>query len=209
MGFYISGHPLDGFAADLPRLGSATTGSLAAMADNPGQRYNEIAIGGVVTALRERPLKSGNGRMAFVTLEDLHGHIEVLVFSKVFAECELLLKGTEPLLVRGSTMIEGDDRGTAVKIRCTGVELLSDTRARKTNRFELSIPVYALNDDKLTRLKELLVANRGTVPARLTITDPDVFETVIALPETLKVNPTDELLVRVDQLFGQKVVRLS
>jgi len=60
-----------------------------------------------------------------------------------------------------------------------------------------------------TRLKEILVANHGDVPARLTITEPDVFETVIALPETLKVNPTDDLLVRVERLFGEKVVRLA
>jgi DNA polymerase-3 subunit alpha len=209
MGFYVSGHPLDGFAADLPRLCSATTASLAAMADDSSLRHSEVGVGGVVTALRERPLKSGQGRMAFVTLEDLHGHCEVLVFSKVFAESEQLLKGSEPILVRGSPMVEGDDRGTNVKLRAVGVERLSDARASRTSRLELSIPVHALNSDKLERLKELLVANHGEVPARLTITDPHVFETVIALPETLKVNPSDELLVRVDQLFGQKVVRLS
>ncbi|MFC1609386.1 DNA polymerase III subunit alpha [Myxococcota bacterium] len=209
LGYYISGHPLDGFAGDLPRLCSVNTAALATMADKPSQRYNQVAIGGVVTALRERPLKSGQGRMAFVTLEDLHGHCEVLVFSKVFAEAEEILKGDEPVLIQGAPLIEGDDRGTTVKLRAIAIESLSEARARQTKRFEIAIPVYALNDDKLERLKELLVANRGEVPARLTITDPDVFETVIALPETLKVNPTDELLVRVDQLFGQKVVRLS
>ena len=53
------------------------------------------------------------------------------------------------------------------------------------------------------------MASKGDVPTRLTITEPNVFETVIALPETLKVNPTDDLLVRVERLFGQKVVRLA
>jgi len=147
--------------------------------------------------------------MAFITIEDLHGHCEVLVFSKVFGECEHIIKGDDPILVRGAPMLEGDERGTEVKIRATGFESLSEARARKTKRMEMAVPVYALNNDKLERLKELLVANRGDIPARLTITNPHVFETVIALPETLKVNPTDELLIRVDQLFGQKVVRLS
>ncbi len=73
----------------------------------------------------------------------------------------------------------------------------------------MTVPVYAVTNDKLVELKEILVAHRGEVPARLTITAPDVFETVIALPETLRVNPSDELLVRVDKLFGHKVVRLS
>ena len=80
---------------------------------------------------------------------------------------------------------------------------------KKTRRLEMNVPVYALNSDKLEKLKEILVAHKGEVPARLTITEPDTFETVIALPETLRVNPSDELLVRVDKLFGTKVVRLG
>ncbi len=209
LGFYVSGHPLDGYAQDLGRLASCTTAQLAGLSDGRGNRFQEVTLAGVITALRERPLKDGSGRMAFVTLEDLRGHVEVLVFSKVFAQAEGALKSDEPVLIRGTPMVEGDENGTIVKLRAAAVDRLSEVRAARTRRVELAIPVYALSNDKLERLKELLVANRGDVPTRLTITDPNVFETVIALPETLKVNPTDELLVRVDQLFGQKVVRLA
>jgi DNA polymerase III subunit alpha len=218
IGFYITGHPLDRYVEDLPRLASCTTLQLTDIGQKPQMRFSEVAIGGVVTALRERPLKSGNGRMAFVTLEDLTGSCEVLVFSKVFAECEQVLKSDEPVLIRGNLMQEGgrdddsDDAGggtPVMKLRASGVELLAEARAKKTRRFEMAVPVYALDSDKLTRLREILVDCPGDVPARLTISDPNVFDTVIALPETLKVNPTDELLVRVDKLFGQKVVRLS
>ncbi|HSI04744.1 MAG TPA: hypothetical protein VLC93_09720, partial [Myxococcota bacterium] len=101
------------------------------------------------------------------------------------------------------------EAGGAVKLRAQSVELLSDARAKKTKRLELAIPVYAMTDDKLVRLRELLVQNRGDVQARLTITQPNLFETVIVLPETMKVNPTEELLIRVDKLFGQKVVKLA
>ncbi|MBI5508007.1 MAG: DNA polymerase III subunit alpha [Deltaproteobacteria bacterium] len=210
LGFYVSGHPLDAYAQDLPRLCSATTKAVAALADLPGQRYEEVTLAGVITALKERPLKSGNGRMAFATVEDLQGRLEVLVFAKVFAECERVLKADEPVLVRGVPLVEGEEEGQlSVKLRATHLELLSEARAKKTRRFEMAVPVYALDDDRLVRLRELLVANKGEVPTRLTITEPNVFETVIALPETLKVNPTDDLLVRVERLFGQKVVRLA
>jgi len=222
LGFYITGHPLDRYAPDLPKLSSCTTAGLMAWADSRNTRFNEVAVAGIVTALRERPLKDGSGRMAFVTLEDLHGTCEVLVFSKVFGDCEPALKSGEPVLVRGVAQLENANRGKdgatndddddatpAVKLRASGVELLADARAKKAKRLEVSIPVYAVTNDKLVQLKEILVAHRGEVPARLTITEPDVFETVIALPETLRVNPSDDLLVRVDKLFGQKVVRLS
>jgi DNA polymerase-3 subunit alpha len=223
LGFYITGHPLDRFAADLSRLTSCTTAGLMPAAENRAQRYNEVTLAGTVAALRERPLKDGSGRMAFVTLEDLHGTCEVLVFSKVFASCETTLKSGEPVLVRGTVQLESAGRGgngttTAseddeaapeAKLRATGVELLAEARAKKARRLEVTIPVYAITNDRLVQLREILVAHKGEVPTRLTITEPDLFETVIALPETLRVNPTDELLIRVDKLFGQRVVRLS
>ena len=219
LGFYITGHPLDRYSEDLARLASCTTAGLMAAAESRA-RFNEVTLAGIVTALRERPLKDGSGRMAFVTLEDLHGTAEVLVFSKVFGECEPALKSGEPVLVRGSVQLEAGGRGGAVgeddedaapaaKLRAASIELLAEARAKKAKQLEVSVPVYAVTNDKLVELREILVAHKGEVPARLTITAPDIFETVIALPETLRVNPTDDLLVRVDKLFGQKVVRLS
>ena len=51
-----------------------------------------VTLGCIVSELRERPLKNGNGRMAIAQVEDLHGSIEVLVFSRAFGECEDILK---------------------------------------------------------------------------------------------------------------------
>ncbi len=218
LGFFVTSHPLDSYADDLPRIATTTTGALLSLAESRDVRFGGkgISVAGIITQFRERPLKSGDGRMAFVTIEDLTGTCEVLVFSKVYAEYEQLLKCDDPVLITGAVMVdhgggkdEDNEAGGAVKLRAQSVELLSDARAKKTKRLELAIPVFALTNDKLVRLRELLVQNRGDVQARLTITDPNVSETVITLPDTLKVNPTEELLIRVDKLFGQKVVKLA
>ncbi len=218
LGFFVTSHPLDSYADDLPRIATTTTSALPSLAESRDVRFGGkgISIAGIITQFRERPLKSGDGRMAFVTIEDLTGSCEVLVFSKVYAEYEQLLKGDDPVLITGAVMVdhgggkdEDNEAGGAVKLRAQQVDLLSDARAKKTKRLELAIPVYAMTDDKLVRLRELLVQNRGDVQARLTISQPNLFETVIVLPETMKVNPTEELLIRVDKLFGQKVVKLA
>ena len=218
LGFFVTSHPLDSYADDLPRIATTTTGALPSLAESRDVRFGGkgISVAGIITQFRERPLKSGDGRMAFVTIEDLTGTCEVLVFSKVYAEYEQLLKCDDPVLITGAVMVdhgggkdEDNEAGGAVKLRAQSVELLSDARAKKTKRLELAIPVFALTNDKLVRLRELLVQNRGDVQARLTITDPNISETVITLPDTLKVNPTEELLIRVDKLFGQKVVKLA
>src|SRR5690606_3302441 len=64
LGFYISGHPLDRYRADLSRYANATTVDFA-----EGRRpAGEAAIGGVVAAYRERPTKRGDGKLAFFQL---------------------------------------------------------------------------------------------------------------------------------------------
>lgn len=219
LGFYITGHPLDRYASELAVLASSTTAKVAATGDNKAMRFSEVSVAGIVTAMRERPLKDGSGRMAFVTLEDLLGSIEVLVFSKVFAEYESVFKSGEPILVQGTVQLDtgggkantadDDEAPPTPKLRAASAELLAEARAKRAKRVEVTVPVYAITNEKLIQLKEILVAHKGEVPARLTITEPDVFETVIALPETLRVNPSDELLVRVDRLFGERVVRLG
>ena len=101
--------------------------------------------------------------------------------------------------------LEGEHEGALA----VGVERLADVRAKKTRTFEMHVPVYALDEDKLIQLKEILTASRGSVPARLTIVKPDLFRTTIALPEYLRVNPSDDLLARVEGLFGKDAIRLT
>ncbi|MBN1961608.1 MAG: DNA polymerase III subunit alpha [Deltaproteobacteria bacterium] len=219
LGFYITGHPLERYTGDLKRLATSSTIDLTNNIDNKAQRFAEVSVVGIATTIRERPLKDGSGRMAFVILEDLHGSIEVLVFSKVFNEYEAVLKSGDPLFICGTLQFETngniasagdeDDTPSVVKLRATRIELLADARSKHAKQLELHVPVYAVTNEKLIQLKEILVAHKGDIPARLTITEPKVFQTEITLPETLRVNPSDELLVRVDKLFGEPVVRLS
>ena len=78
LGFYISGHPLDRYRADLSRYANATTVDFDEGKRGPG----EAAIGGVVSAYRERPTRRGDGKLAFFNLEDASGQLEVVVFPK-------------------------------------------------------------------------------------------------------------------------------
>ncbi len=209
LGFFVSGHPLDPFATDLPRLASNECAGLVSMAGGGG-RFQEASLAGIITEMRERPLKSGNGRMAFVRLEDLSGAVEVLVFSRCFAEYEHVLKSDEPVWIKGAVHIDGDDEsGRNVKLRANQVVLLSEVRASQAKGMELEVEVELVDEERLKRLKDLLRRNPGEVPARLRLRQPDRFETVISLPDHLRVNPTEDLLGGVNRLFGKRVVRLS
>ncbi|MBT6175708.1 MAG: DNA polymerase III subunit alpha [Deltaproteobacteria bacterium] len=207
LGFYISGHPLHRYMDDLGRLASVNTATIAAAAQGRG-RFEGVTIAGIVSSMRERPLKNGTGRMAFVQLEDLHGSIEVLVFSKAFAVGEMTLKSGEPILIAGSPSLEGDE-DPVVKVRAKEIFLLSDIRNEQTNSMEIQVNLSKLTTERLTKLKELFSSNRGPVETRIKVTEPGVSETVIQLPDSLRIQPNDELLNRVDRLFEGRVVKLS
>src|SRR6185295_4496730 len=79
LGFYLSGHPLDTFAEDLKRLTSGTIAQLERLAPGAPAR-----AAGVITGLRKTATKKGDP-MAFATLEDMSGSMELLVFPEAYA----------------------------------------------------------------------------------------------------------------------------
>ncbi|MGQ0503914.1 MAG: DNA polymerase III subunit alpha, partial [Myxococcaceae bacterium] len=68
IGFYVSGHPLHQYDKELRRYARPIT------AVQRARRDEKVTIAGIVSALRERPTKTGK-RMAWVTIEDLSGHL--------------------------------------------------------------------------------------------------------------------------------------
>jgi DNA polymerase-3 subunit alpha len=95
LGFYLTGHPLSSHVHILQRVTSMDTLKVQEAADG-----KEILIGGVVNSLKETNTKKGD-RMAFVTLEDLNGVVEVIVFSDLYKNSSLLLKGEGPIFIKG------------------------------------------------------------------------------------------------------------
>ncbi|HMI93657.1 MAG TPA: DNA polymerase III subunit alpha, partial [Polyangiales bacterium] len=76
LGFYLSGHPLDGYREELKRFCKHTTTSITGLPDK-----SQVTIGGVIEDLRVRPMRSG-GKVGFFQLEDPFGRVEVIVRDK-------------------------------------------------------------------------------------------------------------------------------
>ena len=105
LGFYISSHPLTAVQPQLQRLVTANSQNLA---EQPG---GEVKVGGVITQLRTQLTKKGD-RMAFLTLEDLYGTIEVIVFPETYRQSITYCESEEPLLIWGT--VEGDSDGRII-----------------------------------------------------------------------------------------------
>ena len=83
LGFYITGHPLNKFAAELNQFANATTDTLYKHVDEV------VNIGGIVSQMKKSKIKKGPNEgkmMAKFILDDQAGSVEVVVFSDLYAK---------------------------------------------------------------------------------------------------------------------------
>jgi DNA polymerase-3 subunit alpha len=204
LGFYISGHPLDRYHEDLHRYATATTAEL----EEKGARAR-VSVGGIVSNYRERPLKSGTGRIAFFDLEDTHGQVEVMCFSKQFDQYGEVLRADDPILVVGVVQMEGaEEESLEPKIRLEEAVLLSKLRADKTSAVHLHVLSDRASTDRLVELRGVLANAPGPCQVVLHLSIPKRSETVVALGDSYKVAPSDDLLLAIERLLGPRTAVL-
>ncbi|MFL5410369.1 MAG: DNA polymerase III subunit alpha, partial [Myxococcales bacterium] len=209
LGFYITGHPLARYADDVRRYATHTCASLAS-----AKGFEKVAVAGVVAGYRERLTKTGK-RIGFAALEDLTGTRDLVLYEDVLQRFETLLKGDDPLLVRGMVRLAekfGADASAepaepAPEIKVDEVSRLADVRAAKATRVEMKLAADAATPERLSELKALLVKHPGPCVASVILVQPGTAETRIALKGT-KVSADDDLFAAIDRLFGTKVCQV-
>jgi DNA polymerase-3 subunit alpha len=205
LGFYVSGHPLDRYRGDLARYTTATTSDFLAGAKQQGDH----AIGGIVSQYREMITKKGD-KMARFALEDAEGTLEVIAFPKTFEKVRHVLVSDEPILCSGQVKNEGTTDAPEWKMLLEAAQPLGELRTQKTSRVDIHLNADSITPDQIAELKTILAnATRGGCQAYLRLVIPQRSETVIALPEAWAVAPTDELLTRLERLFGDRVATLA
>jgi DNA polymerase-3 subunit alpha len=196
IGFYISRHPLARHQEVIKALTDQDTSTLSGLQNN-----EEVKVCGLVSSLKEIVTKKGD-RMAFLTLEDMKGFVEVILFPEVFKACSPFLRGGDPLVIRGTLDLSEDH----VKIKATDIRPLSDGSTLSKKSLHLRIPVASLTKSQLEALKEVLLANRGAFQVFLHLTDGGKEETVIALPDQYRVDPSPSFQRDVQRLLKSSVL---
>jgi len=210
IGFYITGHPLARYAEDVKRFATHTCASLAT-----ARGFEKVAVAGIVQGWRERLTKTGK-RIAFAVLEDLTGARDLVIYEDIVQKYDSLLKGDEPVLVRGMVRMaekfgaeaqQQDNSEPSPEIKVDEVSRLADVRSAKATRIELKLSAEQATSERLAELKTLFGKHPGSCSTSLSIVVPGAAETKIALKGT-RVAPSDDLLAAVDRLFGGKVAQV-
>jgi DNA polymerase-3 subunit alpha len=225
LGIYLSDHPLRRVAEQLGERVDTTIGELGSHLDG---LY--VQVGGAIRDLRAFiPRRSSSGqRMAFMTLEDLSGACEVVVFARTFEECSELLRLDQVVVVRGRVQTGRGSLGAAgrsapvaaeeeeehadqepVNIIAEAVYALDDPQLaswRRNSRVRLRL--HPGQDDLLPALRELLERHRGDAPTTLQVQGPRAVEEVV-LGERWGVEPSPALERAVESLLGDGAYRVE
>ena len=179
-GVYVSGHPLDEYRKELEAL-EINTAWVAELKERPDAGIDEdgrqVTMGGLLTALRPKATKKG-GMMGFITLEDLTGQIECLLFPRVFERYNKILELDTPLLLHGHLSVrEDEDTKLLVDVAEPLTPLppkeepISDVERAKRSPVKLYL---RMKRTQMAEVKEVLQRQPGNVPVYMNFPDEGI-----------------------------------
>ncbi|MBQ8197523.1 MAG: DNA polymerase III subunit alpha [Clostridia bacterium] len=159
LGVYLSGHPLSDFTEQFKKF-SFNTGALDYFEEDEdgNKQYTEIkdgehvVMGGIITEFKRLSTKNGQ-TMAFVTIEDVYGKIEVIFFPRVFESCKAVLQSDQTIKLTGKIQIK-DGTPQIIAESAEKLEIVEETVAKVPPEQEylgLIIP-----DDKTDNVNDIL-----------------------------------------------------
>ncbi len=208
LGFYITGHPLDKYDRVIKKM---TSGTIAELKERAAA--GDVKIGGVVSSLKLRNTKKGD-RYGSFNLEDKSGFVEVVAWPDVYRKSLEFLNSDDPIFVKGRMEV-GEER---MQIFANEITPLAQEVSRNRlngaangkingngDRVHLYIRESEVSADELVQLRETLLEYRGPSAVLLHLCAPGKGETVIELPDQVRVASTPELEAAVQRLFGIRV----
>ena len=165
-----------------------------------------VTLGGVITQHRSQLTKNGD-RMAFLTLEDLYGSLEVIVFPETYRQSVTACESEEPVVVWGKAKIESE--GGEPRVIAQRVLFLKDALALGEFR-RLTLSVSPQHDrTTLLQVCDLLGNAPGTCNVVLALQFPDGERVLLRAAERLNVAPSLALLASLEELLGAENVRVA
>ncbi len=196
LGFYISGHPLARYAGHLKELHVM---ELAAIDES--QNDEEVAVCGLIQSVRLNRNRDGK-QWAIVSLQDMTGMMELLIFWKAYEECAAQLRKDAAVVAKGRVKVE--DAGTRLIV--SKVKSLDDVdEASKTLRVRLQRE--ALDESTLERLQTVLAGKPGSCRVAFDIQMPDGV--VATQQANCRVRADAELIEQVRQMCGAENVSVE
>ncbi len=198
LGFYITSHPLVHYGRELDSL-SLPKGIALGRVDNY-RDSTALTVGCMIDSVRTTFTKKGNEKMAMLTLEDLTGKCEAVVFPKTYQQCGQLLKEGAIVFILGTV----DRRRERPNIIVNQIVPIDDALEQLTAQITLRLPTSS--KELLEGVREVLSRHHGNRPVLLELTPAvrcDVKAVIRADPQWF-VAPSRKLIEELEEHLKQE-----
>ena len=215
-GMYFSGHMIDNYSANVQALSpdrisdilEALSDDSVADVDPAYKDRSQVRVVGIITAKRTKVTKSGD-TMAFLTLDDGFGEIDVIVFAKQYKQYADAVMQEAAVFINGTVSSE---EGEMPKLLLTDARLLlsnseygeQKTAAKEANVQCIYIKVPSLTDGRINTLYRIAALNRGE--SRIVLYDESVKK-YSAIKDVL-IDPSPKVLDKLSSMFSPENVVL-
>lgn len=201
LGIYVSGHPLEEYEASWRKKISNTTADFAYDEEVQGVRVKDGAkavIGGLIAGKTIKYTKD-NKIMAFLTIEDLVGTVEVIVFPKTYEQSASFLTEDAKVFVQGRISVEEDKDG---KLICEKIVPFTELKKKVWIKFPDMEAYKAAEAGLMDTLRE----SEGKDGIVIYIENPKAKK---ELPPNQNVEADESLVNRLQERFGRENVTVT
>ena len=199
LGVYVSGHPLQEYEATWRKRISATTADFALDEETNTVRIKDgetVVVGGMIA---EKTIKytKNDKVMAFLTIEDLVGTVEVVVFPRDYEKNAALLTEDAKVFVRGRASVEEDKDG---KVICEKIMAFD----KPTKKLWIQFPTMEAYKESEQKLFDTIAQSEGDDSVAIYIQNPKAMR---ELSRNHNVKADEALIHALQELFGEQNVR--
>ncbi len=209
-GLYLSGHPLDQYRDQIERYATSTVSQLTG---EEAEQMDGRQVTLVCTVVRTKYLTTrSDSLMAFVTVEDLSGSMELLVFPKTLTEYGDAIFDNAVVVVRGKVSVKEDEAAKLVADMVVGVDRYQPpqvggestvVRQAGSRPRTLYLKCPSMQGKEFVKVRDLLEIFSGDMPVRIRIADTGKL---VAAPRNLWAMESPRLLEELTNLLGEGCV---
>jgi DNA polymerase-3 subunit alpha len=160
VGVYLSGHPLSEYEKELEKMATINTSEIAEIREDDENKHlyddSKVVIGGIIIK-KQNKITKNNNMMAFITLEDLYGTVEGIIFPKIYEGCKDILYEDNIVLVEGTLDISEDE---APKLICNKItELKKETVVKPSKQPARKLYLKVESTEHYKKIKRELFNN--------------------------------------------------
>ena len=197
LGFYVTGHPLAKYAAEMKRFTDTNSETVSEKEDN-----ETVTMAGIIASVKYKVTKKGD-KMAVLNLEDLKGTIEVLVFPKLYEQCLSLIEEDAILFIQGRLdKSNGDDP----KLLASEIDLLENIPQKMTQGVKISLAATGLEDETISKLRKTVKKYPGNCELVLELKKIGLGSHLIKAGYEYRIKPVSTMVKEVEELLGEDSV---